>query len=321
MVGFSILNNKGFYSALLLAGVFVAGNAAISVAADINEVKGTSSYSKAAEDKAEADKIAAGKVKIDKVALSELAADELAAGPAAGAEEDFNDPIEPFNRVMFGFNEILQDFLFRPIATVYNYLPAGMRDGVANILHNLNTPVILANDLLQFEFERAGQTVGRFMINTIAGAVGIADVATDLGIEKHGEDFGQTLGAWGVGEGFYLVLPIFGPSNPRDAVGKLIVDSFLDPLSSVYIDEEAVTWTLTGVSGLSRYAGVMEELNQVKSTSIDYYAAIRSMYRQKRQSEISNGKEVDLPPIPDFDLSFQKHLDEEGRQMSSVSVE
>ncbi|HEB79524.1 MAG TPA: VacJ family lipoprotein [Rhodospirillales bacterium] len=292
----------------------MVGNASFSVAANITEVEGTNAYI-APSDKA----VVANKIAADKVVADELAADEVAA-EASGADEDFNDPIEPLNRAIFGFNEFLQDILFRPIVTVYNFLPAGVRDAVANILHNLNTPVILANDLLQFEFDRAGQTLGRFMVNTIAGAGGIADVASDLGIEKHGEDFGQTLGAWGVGEGLYIVLPIFGPSNPRDFAG-LLVDNFFDPLSTVYVDDKAVTWSLAGAKGVSQYAAVVEELDQIKSTSIDYYAAIRSMYRQKRNAKISNGQEIDLPPIPDFDLSFQQHLDEENKEVSSASAE
>lgn len=281
-----VSSNKAFcfLNTLVLTGALVIGSATLSAAGDFEKTDSLSIGGPGA-----------------------AVADQLAEGAAAGGD-DFNDPIEPFNRFMFDVNEVIQDFLLRPISTVYNYLPAGFRTGVGNVIHNLNTPVILANDILQLEGKRAMNTFGRFVINTIAGAGGIGDVAEDLGIPSHKEDFGQTLGSYGVGEGFYLVLPLFGPSNPRDAVGKLFVDSYLDPLS-LYLkntDEDAIYWSMVGAKGVSEYAGVVEELNQIKSTSIDYYAAIRSMYRQKRKAEISNGQDTDLPPIPDLDLSMNQ---------------
>jgi phospholipid-binding lipoprotein MlaA len=155
---------------------------------------------------------------------------------------------------------------------------------------------------LQGEGQRALQTTQRFVINTTLGVGGIMDPATKIGITKHSEDFGQTLAVWGVGEGLYLVLPFYGPSNPRDAVGKLFVDNYFDPLG-MYLentDQDEVRYARMAVGAVDEYGGVMDELEQIKKTSVDYYAAIRSMYRQKRKSEISNGTEVDLPPIPDL---------------------
>ncbi|MBC8337569.1 MAG: VacJ family lipoprotein [Rhodospirillales bacterium] len=222
--------------------------------------------------------------------------------------EDVNDPLEPINRVIFEFNELLQDAFFRPVAKFYNEIVnVTVRQAISNFLDNLSAPVVFVNDLLQGELDRAITTLGRAMINTTFGIIGIADVASEVGIEEHEEDFGQTMAVHGVGEGFYLVLPIFGPSNPRDAIGKMFVDSYFDPVG-LWIDNTSQTglsYALTGAKGIDEYAGIVDELDQVKKTSVDYYAAVRSLYRQKRKAEISNGSELELPPIPDlsYDLT------------------
>ena len=221
----------------------------------------------------------------------------------ASGEEAVNDPLESLNRSIFGFNEGLQDWLLRPIAKFYNAnVNLTVRQGISNFLDNLSSPVIFANDLLQGEFERALTTFGRAFINTTIGIVGFADVASEFGIERHDEDFGQTLAVYGMGEGFYLVLPIFGPSSPRDAIGKFVIDSYLDPLGLWLdnTDRQNIEYTLAGAEGLDEYAGIVDELNQVKKTSVDYYAAVRSLYRQKRKTEINNGSILELPPIPDL---------------------
>ena len=221
----------------------------------------------------------------------------------ASGEEAVNDPLESMNRAIFEFNEGLQDVLLRPIAKFYNAnVNLTVRQGISNFLDNLSSPVIFANDLLQGEFERALTTFGRAFINTTIGIVGFADVASELGTERHDEDFGQTLAVYGMGEGFYLVLPIFGPSSPRDAIGKLVIDPYLDPLGLWLgnTDRQNIEYTLAGADGLDEYAGIVDELNQVKKTSVDYYAAVRSLYRQKRKTEINNGSILELPPIPDL---------------------
>ena len=222
---------------------------------------------------------------------------------AQADDEDVNDPLEPVNRAVFRFNEFIQDILLGPIARLYNEnLPAVIRAGVSNFLSNLATPVTVANNILQGDTDGAVIAISRFMTNTTVGIAGIADVAAELGVEDRDEDFGQTLGVWGFGEGFYLVLPIFGPSNPRDAVGKFLVDPYFS-VSGHWLDNtdnETLEWTLTAVDGISEYAGVVDELDQVRKTSVDYYAAIRSLYRQKRKTEINNGETLELPPIPDL---------------------
>ena len=222
---------------------------------------------------------------------------------AQSADDSNNDPLESMNRAIFGFNEGLQDYFLHPVVTFYNStVPDTPRRAVKNMFENVKTPITFVNDVLQFEFQRALVTFMRGFINTFFGVGGMMDLAGDLGFEKHKEDFGQTLAVWGVGEGFYLVLPVFGPSNPRDAIGRLLVDPYFDPLSSYLnnIDESEVDLTLSALDGVLEYADVVEELDQIKKTSVDYYAAIRSLYRQKRKAEIANGKALDLPPIPDL---------------------
>ena len=204
---------------------------------------------------------------------------------------DVNDPIEPVNRFIFGFNQIVEDLILRPIAYTYNALmPDPGKEAVTNFLNNLSSPVVLANDLLQGEGERAWQTTQRMVINTTVGLGGLWDAAEYFGIEEHREDFGQTMAVWGVGEGFYLVLPILGPSNPRDAIGKFGVDTFLDPVGLYLVNTNQEEWQYArlGVTGVTEYADIVEELDSLRETSIDYYAAIRSFYRQRRQAEIDN---------------------------------
>lgn len=229
---------------------------------------------------------------------------------AQAMDDDANDPIEPINRVIFGFNDFLQRLLFQPLAEFYvMFFPEFMRDGVRNMLNNVRTPVVLANDLLQGEGQRALDTTKRFFINTTVGIGGLIDVADKWGIKGHDEDFGQTLATWGLGEGFYLVLPILGPSNPRDGIGK-IADFYLDPLSqwSSNTDREEITYARTLISGIDSFSRVMDDLQKLKDTSIDYYAAVRSITRQKRKTDIRNGKPSEGAPLPDIHYDFNAEL-------------
>lgn len=238
-----------------------------------------------------------------------LAADTEAESEDAVEDVSVGDPLEGLNRLIFEFNEIVYTLVLGPAASAYEaFLPPPMREGIENVISNLKTPVYLANDLLQGEGGRAWETTQRFFINSTYGIAGIVDRAEEMGIEKHKEDFGQTLGAWGVGEGFYLVLPILGPSSPRDAIGKYGVDPFFD-LAGFYIDEDAALARLV-VGGVAEYADKQDELDKIKKTSVDYYAAIRSMYRQKREAEIRNGEPGVLPPIPDISYDFEDEEDE-----------
>lgn len=215
-------------------------------------------------------------------------------------EEDDGDPLEPMNRFIFGFNEIFLDWVLGPITELYTeFVPDPVREGIGNLLDNINAPVVLANDLLQAEGARALETTERFIINSAFGVAGIFDVADSWGIPRHEEDFGQTLGVWGVDEMFYVVLPLFGPSSPRDAVGRFLVDDYLDPIGLWLdnTDREEISLSLTGIGALDEYAGVKDKLVEIKETSIDYYAAVRSLYRQKREADIKNGKGIVIPDL------------------------
>ncbi|MCH7788482.1 MAG: VacJ family lipoprotein [Acidobacteria bacterium] len=232
--------------------------------------------------------------------------------PAVEADDvnDVNDPLETINRGIFSFNEFFLQWVLGPISGVYkDFVPDPIRESVGNILHLVKAPIILANDLLQAEWERAWITTQRTVVNATIGVAGTFDVAETLDLPRHTEDFGQTLAVWGIGEGFYLVIPFFGPSNPRDGIGKL-VDGYFHPLTrwAANTDREEITYGLFSASAVHDYSEIKDELDQIRKTSIDYYAAIRSMYRQKRAAEIRNGAEVEFPPIPD--LGFDIDVDE-----------
>jgi len=204
-----------------------------------------------------------------------------------GPEEDENDPLEVPNRMFFAFNEALDFAVIRPIAVTYRFIvPTGVRNSVRNFLRNLRSPVTLANDLLQGDLDRAENTFARFFINSTIGLLGLFDIAADSGYPYHDEDFGQTLGTYGAGEGFYLVLPVLGPSNLRDAGGR-IVDIFLDPLT--YLAPQEVGLGRAAATGVDFRSRNIEELDALKADSLDFYARIRSLYRQNRESEINNG--------------------------------
>ena len=232
--------------------------------------------------------------------------------PDAVAEfQQINDPLEPMNRGMFDFNTFLYDNGLTPAAKAYRYVvPQWGRDRVADMLNNLKSPITFMNDLLQGNVSRGGITVVRFVLNSTFGVGGIMDVATPMGLPGHTADAGETLAVWGVGEGFYLVLPLFGPSNPRDGLG-LGIDSFADPLSW-YLQDHHMRWLSTTrflVNGLSAYEAHMDQFADVKRSSLDYYSAMRSLYRQYRESQILDAKSgrwapEDLnkqQPAPDLD--------------------
>lgn len=222
-----------------------------------------------------------------------------------------NDPLEPLNRSIFQFNQGIDAMFLRPLADFYRLLlPSPLREGVHNVLANLRTPVILVNDLLQGEFERAGVTTGRFLVNSTLGVGGLADWATDFGLSYHNEDFGQTLAVWGLPEGPFLMLPILGPSSPRDATGLAVDNLVFDPIiwwiRANPDDREWIGYLRTGLTVVDVRSQSVEELDDLQKSSLDYYAAIRSLYRQFRRSEIYQGSPPpeqgpsldDFPSIP-----------------------
>ena len=246
--------------------------------------------------------------------LSLLLLGGCAAIPADPADrqayDEANDPIEPFNRAMFNLNRGLDLVFFKPIATFYrDVVPQGMRDGIRNFLNNLKSPVILANNLLQGDLDGAKVTVSRFATNTIVGFGGFGDPAGDLGAKFRDEDFGQTLAVWGVGEGPYLMLPILGPSNPRDTVG-LVVDTYLDPVNmwAENTDRNAIPVARTLVRGIDERSRFLKTLDDLEKSSLDFYVTVRSLYRQLRDDGIRNGGTDDPIPTPSISLDEDESL-------------
>ena len=224
----------------------------------------------------------------------------LMARPAL-AQDDENDPIEPVNRAMFQVNHFLDRLILKPVAILYRAAtPEIVRDGVDNFLANLRTPVILANDLLQGDFQQGRLTLGRFMLNTILGVGGLIDVGGMVGMpERRGEDFGQTLAVYGVGSGPYLMLPLVGPSNPRDAVGR-VVDFAFDPL--FFLAPTPVNAGRFGAQTVSTREHNIETFDELERSSLDLYAAVRTLARQLRANEIRNGAPAPLGDIYNEDV-------------------
>ncbi len=213
--------------------------------------------------------------------------------------DDANDPYERFNRNMFAVNLTLDRYVLKPAAQGYMYVPTPARRSIRHFLNNLASPVTLVNDALQGEWSRAGTTTARFGINTILGIFGLFDPATRFGFVRHTEDFGQTLAGYGVNEGPYLFIPVLGSAPPRDLFG-FGVDHFFDPIT--YIDDIKTPEKVARfvVNGVDRRAGALEILDEIERSSVDFYASIRSMYRQNRVSEIANGV-TDVEDLPDID--------------------
>jgi phospholipid-binding lipoprotein MlaA len=217
--------------------------------------------------------------------------------------EDFNDPFEDTNRNIFDFNQVVDRHVLVPAAKAYRAtLPQPVRDLVRDFLINLREPLIFANDTLQGNFGHAKDTVLRFVLNSTIGMAGLVDVAGRWGIPYHESDLGVTLGVWGVPEGPYLVIPVLGPSNPRD-LGSETAEAFGDPWNRLVSGEP---WTLYwipyvrgGVTGIDQRARYLDTLADIERTSLDYYATIRSLYRQRRAALI-RGENKNLPPPSGF---------------------
>ena len=230
--------------------------------------------------------------------------------PKSGAERaeinGVNDPIEPVNRAIFDVNDFLDRLLIRPMAELYRVtVPPPLRDRIAAILRNMAEPVIFANNLMQGEVTNAGTTLSRFLVNTTVGGAGMFEVASDWGMPRQSGDFGQTLHVWGLGEGPYLVLPLFGPSNVRDAVG-LGVDTVMSPWKYIvaYGDtttEDTFAITSTAASALTRREANIEGYDALREGSLDFYAQMRSVYRQYRAKQLGTQMGMQSPVFEDYD--------------------
>lgn len=223
------------------------------------------------------------------VALSAAAQEES----VAGLDDDVStatvrDPLKPLNRGLYTVNDRLHFWVLKPIARGYAWaVPRPARQGIANIFTNLGMPRRGVNCLLQGKVKGAATEVGRFAVNTTVGCLGFLDIAdSHCGLRAYDEDFGQTLGRYGVGYGFYLTLPVFGPSNPRDTVG-LVVDGFLDPLFYLVQNLPARLGIKLGDSVTSTSLHLDDsEYEKSKETALDHYVFIREYYTQRRSEQI-----------------------------------
>lgn len=201
-----------------------------------------------------------------------------------------SDPLEGINRATFAVNEGIDTVLLEPATEVYRFvIPQGPRTGISNALNNLKSPVYFANEVLQGDFADAWIVLKRFLINSFTGFGGILDTASWEGIDYIPEDFGQTLATWGVSSGPYVVLPLLGPSTVRDAFG-MGVDAMMDPIMWTLNDAEqdALMYQRTGLTVLSTKDMIMDQMNDLYESSLDPYAAFRSVYFQRREALIND---------------------------------
>ncbi|HVO23066.1 MAG TPA: VacJ family lipoprotein [Candidatus Margulisiibacteriota bacterium] len=221
------------------------------------------------------------------VVLVGLAGLPLPAHAAAAAEAESNhDPLEGFNRGMFWFNDKLDLYVIEPVAKGWDkVMPDAVQHSIRNFFSNLRFPIVAGNALLQAKFKQAGSDVGRFVVNTTVGVAGFFDPATGWGLPAHDEDFGQTLGYWGTPPGPYLVLPFFGPSDPRDTVG-LAADSFstVYPFFIVYY----YTFGARAIDLVNTRAHYLKQVKEAKEASLDYYSAVRNAYVRRRKALVND---------------------------------
>ena len=221
-------------------------------------------------------------------------------------EDEIYDPIEPFNRAIFSFNNAADKIILEPVSKGYKKLPSPVQSGISNFLSNLRMPLVLVNQLLQGQGKNARQSTGRFLVNSTIGVFGLVDVADKIGLEEKEEDFGQTLATWGIGDGFYIVLPLFGPSNVRDTAGMFLTVT-TDPINA-YAVSEGEGWVVPlrrTVSAVDQRSKIIDEVNSLRDNSVDYYAAVRSSYYQNRKAAITNTNDNILTPLPLISIEFE----------------
>ncbi|GIX16446.1 MAG: hypothetical protein KatS3mg119_0632 [Rhodothalassiaceae bacterium] len=259
----------------------------------------------------------AGTPKPDAAARARARVEEARA-PADGIRRI--DPFESWNRRVFKVNMVLDRYLMRPVAWVYRtVLPDFLERMISNGFANAGMPLVFANTLLQGDLKRSGQALGRFLVNSTLGIAGVADPASEMGIPKVDEDFGQTLAVWGVKEGPYLVLPFLGPSNPRDAVG-FAVDAVADPfmIGMDKLDVHNLQLSLSLGNVVEARARHWDDVNTLLEAT-DPYALARSAYRQRRAYLISNGRAVQSEEESIFEDEFEEPPPESGGPSASSS--
>ena len=226
--------------------------------------------------------------------------------PADGSQAlgQIADPLEGWNRGVYGFNRGLDRAIIRPAAMGYRrILPGQAREGVHNALGNLGSPVLFLNDLMQVRPTAASQTAVRFVVNSTVGVLGVFDVASIMGVYRHRADFGQTLGHYGVGTGAYIYLPVFGPSSVRDTVG-LVVNMALDPINYARFNGDVATKVaVITLNALDTRLALDKDLTDLDRSATDPYVSTRSIWVQNRAAFVRGDKPVDVDALPDFDSS------------------
>lgn len=221
----------------------------------------------------------------------------LLAGCASGPNANPADPLEPLNRGIYQFNDAVDRTIFKPVATTYrDVTPTLVQRGIGNFFNNLEDAWSFVNNVLQFKGEAAGDSFFRFGVNTFIGLGGVLDVATEMQIERHPEDFGQTLGYWGLGSGPYIVLPLLGPSNLRDAAA-LSVDAKGDAVINIeHVPTRNSLWALRATddrADLLKVEGVLD------GAALDRYSFIRDAYLQRRRNAVYDGDPPEEAPVED----------------------
>ncbi len=217
-------------------------------------------------------------------------------GCATTGIHDERDPFEGFNRHVYSFNETVNDVLFDHVGTVYRAITPDFVDkGVSNFFSNLGDISVIANDILQLKIGQAYLDSARFIFNSTLGLLGLRDVSTMMGLEKHDEDFGQTLAHWGVGSGPYLVVPLMGPATVRDATGFIVDRTVFSPIA--YLESDELKAGLLTLNYVDVKSDLLSATNLIGDAALDEYEFIKNAYFDKRNSQINGSS---LPP-PDFE--------------------
>ena len=204
------------------------------------------------------------------------------------ASVDNRDPLEGINRGVYKFNDVSDKAVFKPIAGAYKaVMPSPVRTGVNNFFANLRTFVTSINQVLQFKFNKAAESAGRFVINSTVGIAGLFDVASKQGIPQYKEDFGQTLGYWGIGNGAYLMVPFLGPSTVRDGLGFIVEGYTVDPIG--YIDDPRTRNIVLGTKFIDARAEMLPGSDLLDEAALDPYSFMRDAYLQRRANQVADG--------------------------------
>ena len=229
------------------------------------------------------------------ILTANVSADTDGVNSLSKTSKPVKDCFESVNRATFALNKSLDKVIFKPVAKAYRVLPSTVRNGTSNALNNLSALITVPNDILQGEFKTAGINTGRFAVNTTVGILGIFDVAEKIGFSEYEkEDYGQTLGKWGVGAGCYIVLPVLGPSTIRDTAGSFVNILGGDHWYNASVRgnneflSDKVYMTTKVISGVDFRAKNLESIDNLEKNSMDFYASVKSLYIQDRQQKIAN---------------------------------